>query len=530
MSRLVRRNNGIALIKWAIALLLLISSAHVAFGQKKNNKKPPKQVNFYHSEYLLYDKDVVDAKRFIGHVRGEYQGTMFYCDSLYQYNNGDFDAFGNIRIVKGSDFTLTGERLHFDNATKTAQVRDNVILRDQEMTLTTNQLDYNLDTEIGHYFGGGHIVSNANKNTLTSDVGYYHAKTETFYFRRKVVLKNPDYVVKSDTMQYNSASEITYFLGPTTIVGDNMTIYCENGYYNTKTDQSRFGKNAKIISDKTILTGDSMFYDGKKGTGEVYRNVTIRDTTQSYIITGDYGKHLEQNKTSFVTGRALLQQIFDKDTLFMHADTLRAKPDTSGKDVVYAYRHVKLFKKDLQGKCDSLVYSQADSTMRLFTDPILWSGLNQITGDTIVITTAHGDLQKLYVNSNAFIVSDALFEGDTIREASGKFNQIKGRNMIGTFVDNDLHSLYVEGNGQLIYFPKDEKKDSDPKPMGLNRGECSNIFITIRDNELIKLRMETETNSKFAPMRLMDMNKLELDNFQWRATERPLKMEDVFEW
>jgi lipopolysaccharide export system protein LptA len=530
MSRLVRRNNVVAIAKCAILLLLLIPSAHSVFGQKKPSKKAPKQVNFYHSDYLLYDKDVVDAKRFIGNVRGEYQGTMFYCDSLYQYNNGDFDAFSNIRVTKGSDFTLTGEKLHFDNATKTAQVRNNVILRDQEMTLTTNQLDYNLDTEIGHYFGGGHIVSNANKNTLTSDVGYYHSKIETFYFRRKVVLKNPDYVVKSDTMQYNSASEITYFFGPTTIVGDKTTIYCENGYYNTKTDQSRFGKNAKIISDKTILTGDSMFYDGKKEIGEVYRNVTIRDTTQSYIISGDYGRHLEKSKTSFVTGRALMQQMFDSDTLFMHADTLRATPDTLGKDVVYAYNRVKLFKKDLQGKCDSLVYSQSDSTMRLFTDPVLWSGLNQITGDTIVLTTFNGDLQNLFVNNNGFIISDAMADGDSIQEPSGKYNQIKGRNMTGTFVDNDLHSLYVEGNGQLIYFPKDEKKGEQPKPMGLNKGECSNIFITIRDNELIKLRMETETNSKFSPMRLTDMSKLELDNFLWRADERPRKMEDVFEW
>src|SRR5690606_21325348 len=156
-------------------------------------------------------------------------------------------------------------------------------------------------------------------NTLNSDIGYYHSKIETFYFRRKVVLNNPDYLVKSDTMQYNSATEVTYFFGPTTIKGDKTFIYCENGYYNTKTDQSRFGKNDKIISEKTVLTGDSMYYDGKKEYGEVFRNVTIRDTTQNYIISGNYGRHLEKSKHSLVTGRAMLMQTFEKDTLFMHA-------------------------------------------------------------------------------------------------------------------------------------------------------------------------------------------------------------------
>jgi len=529
MNRLVKRNIPSPLPLFLLMVVMMVFGINPSSAQT-TPKKAQKKVKFYGSDNLYYDSDMLKAKRYIGNVHCEYEGTHFYCDSLYQYDNDDFDAFSNIRVIKGGTFTLTGEKLHFDNISKTAQVRNNVVLRDKEMTLTTNQLDYNLDTEIGNYFGGGTIVSNANKNTLTSEKGYYHSKIETFYFRKNVVLKNPDYIVNSDTMQYNSATEVTYFFGPTTIKGDKTFIYCENGYYNTKTDQSRFGKNAKIISEKTELKGDSIFYDGKKEVGEVFRNVTIRDTTQNYIVSGNYGKHLEKSKYSFVTGRAMMMQTFEKDTLFMHADTLKSIPDSLGKDVVYAYHKVKLFKSDLQGKCDSLIYSQADSTMRMFRNPVLWSSQNQITGDTILLATANGDLKSLYVNSNSFIISDALAVGDSIQEPSGKYNQIKGRNMTGTFVDNNLHSLYVEGNGQLIYFPKDEKKDKAPKPMGLNKGECSNIFITLRDNELIKLRMETETNSKFSPMRLTNASTLELDNFNWRAAERPLKMEDIFVW
>jgi len=502
-------------------ILIFLFAPLFSFSQEK------KKVKLIHTDELLYDEELVDAQRLIGNVHLEYEGTQFYCDSAYLFANDDFDAFSRIRIVDGANYNVTGDFMHFDKATKTSTLRSNITLRDKDMTLTTNDLTYNLDTEVASYFGGGKIVSNVNRNTLTSDKGYYHSKIQTFYFRKKVVLTNPEYVVKCDTMQYNNSTEITYFFGPTTINGDKTSIYCENGYYNSKKDQSRFGKNAQVTSETTVLKGDSIFYDGKKGLGEVFRNVTIQDTTNNYIIAGDYGRHLEASKQSFVTGRALMTQIFDNDSLFMHADTLKSFPDTSGHDVVYAFHHVKLFKHDLQGKCDSLVYSQQDSTLRMYNSPVLWSSQNQVTGDTLLLQSANGKLEKLYVKSNAYIISDAEAKGDSISEPSGKYNQIKGRKMTGYFTDNDLSSVYVEGNGQLIYFPTDDKGEH-PKAMGHNKGECSNINITVKENQLTRIRMETETNSTFTPMKLSDKETFLLDNFKWRGDERPMVMEDIF--
>lgn len=527
----LRVNRNISLFQpvFLLSALFLFALVNTSFSQT-GSKTPPKKVKFYGSDNLFYDAEILKAKRYIGNVHCEYEGTHFYCDSLYQYDNDDFDAFSNIRIIKGGTFTLVGQKLHFDNLTKTAQMRNSVVLKDKEMTLTTNNLNYNLDTEIGRYFSGGKVISNKNQNTLTSEIGYYHSKVEMFYFRNKVVLKNPDYTVNSDTMQYNSIQEISYFKGPTTILGDKSSIYCENGYYNSKTDLSQFGKNAKIISGKTVLSGDSMNYDGKTGVGRVFENITIRDTTENYTISGRYGYHDENSKLSFVTGDALLTQAFDSDSLFMHADTLKAIPNNSGQDAVYAYHRVKIFKNDLQGKCDSLTYFQSDSTLSMYHQPILWSGLNQITGDTLKITISNGDLKNLLVRSNAFIASDALYAEDSSRvESSGKFNQIKGRNMTGVFEKNELKSIYVEGNGQLIFFQKnDDEKKASPRPIGLNKGMCSNILITIENNELKKLRMEKDADSQFSPMRLANTEKMELENFKWRGDEKPQNKDDIF--
>jgi lipopolysaccharide export system protein LptA len=497
---------------------LLLACFINAFPSLSQNQ--PKKVRLIKTDELLYDIAIVDAQRLKGNVQLEYEGTMFYCDSAYLYANDNFDAFGSIRIIKGAEYTLTGETLHFDKASHSANVDNKVILRDRDMTLSTDHLVYNTESEVASYFGGGKIISTRDRNVLTSNKGFYHSKTQTFYFRKDVVLKNPDYTVESDTLQYNQHSEIAYFYGPTNIKGGKTDLYCENGYYNTKKDQCRFGKNAQVNSENHTLKGDSIFYDGKKRLGEVFRNVSIEDTTSNFIITGQYGLHNEITKESFVTREALLTQIFENsDTIFVHADTLRSMPDSLDRNIVKAFYGVRIFKTDMQGKCDSLVYSEADSTMKLFKNPVMWSDKSQITGDSIEITTSNGVIKNLVVKGNAFIISEA----DT-----GKFNQIKGRRLTGYFTKNVLSRVYIEGNGQLVYFPEDDKKKR-AKVMGHNKGDCSNINIEIAENQIQRIRMETAPNSVFSPLSLAPVNDFKLEDFLWRIGERPRSREDLFE-
>ena len=502
--------------------LLLFLSGITLFAQPGSSKK----VKLVHSDEWSYDQSVSDAQRLIGNVELEYQGTRFYCDSAYLYSNDDFDAFSSIRIQGATGYTVTGELMHFVKKENTAQLLNKIVLRDKEMTLSTNQLNYNLDTQVASYFGGGKIISSANNNVLTSAKGFYNGNTQVFFFRKNVVLTNPDYTVTSDTMQYNNLSEVTYFFGPTNIKGEKSNIYCENGYYNTRQDQSRFGKNAQITSDKTVLRGDSIFYNGKTGVGEVFRNVEIRDTTNNYLISGAYGRHDENTKRSFVTGRALMTQIMEDDSLYLHADTLHSVQDSSGNDLLLAYHGVRFFKKDLQGKCDSLSYSTADSTLHMYRAPLLWSDENQVSGDSISIRRANGQLQSLEIRNRAIIVSAAIEGQDTLDISSPKYNQVKGRNMYGTFVENELHTVFVEGGGQIVYFPTGES--DTPQVIGHNKGESSNIRVTVKDNKISRIRLEKEPNSVYAPISMANEKDFILEGFQWNPDLRPGSVEDIF--
>ncbi|GAH68303.1 unnamed protein product, partial [marine sediment metagenome] len=263
-----------------------------------------------------------------------------------------------------------------------------------------------------------------------------------------VVVINPDYTIYSDRLKYNTENKITYFYGPTEIFSDSSYIYCERGWYNTETDISQLNQNALVKNSKQTVKGDSLYYEKLTGFGRAVNNVVIIDHEQDIILKGNRGIYYENSDYARLTDRAQFIQITPEDTLYLHADTLLSELDTSDTKFIKAYYGVKIFKSNLQGKCDSMAYSFADSVIRLYYEPVLWSEVNQISAEYIEIHTEHKQAKTMYLEKSSFIIS---------KEDTSKFNQIKGKNMVCHFRDNELYRIDVKGNGQTVYYPVDEE-------------------------------------------------------------------------
>lgn len=478
------------------------------------------RIEILNSDVIRFDEAIAKADRLIGNVRLGYKQAIMHCDSAYRYPNGDFEAFSKVRIVQGDSLRLFGDRLYLTNADKKAKLRDNIRLTDKDRILTTEILDYDLETGVASYFDGGKIVSTQNDNVLTSREGYYDSESEFFHFRKEVLLKNPDYEVRSDTLKYSAPSETAFFFGPTTILTDDTEIDCRRGWYNTITEVCQFTRHARIRSRSTYLEGDSIYFEGKRGFGEVFQNVAIRDTTSNYLITGDYGWHDDQLGESLVTDRAEMVQFFGEDSLFLHADTLRALPDSGNYRRIRAFQRVKFYKNDLQGKADSLTYAERDSTLRLFGDPVLWSADNQISGDQVDIRLFSGVIDRMDIYGNAFIISEAAPES---------YNQIKGRNLTGYFSDNELRKIHVKGNGQTVYYPVEEGENGNTA-VGVNRADCSNVMIYVKDNDIQRVALIDKPSGGLHPLFKASENDKLLDGFFWETENRPRSRDDIFNW
>jgi lipopolysaccharide export system protein LptA len=490
--------------------LLLICFPIGSFAQRKT-------IEILGADKLTSDPSIVNAQRLLGNVRLKYNDAYMHCDSAYIYPNQDAEAFSKVRIVQGDSINLRSDRLFFSNTNKVAQLRDHIVLKDKDMTLTTEQLDYNMETGIASYRTGGKITSKTNQNTLTSKIGHYDSSKEFFHFQKNVKLVNPEYQIASDTLKYIAVSGVAWFFGPTTIKSATTEIYCENGWYNTTTDKCQFNENARILSGSTVMKGDSIVYNGRTGFGEIFCNVYINDTTSQYTITGDYGWHNEGSGESMVTERAMMIQSFENDSLFLHADTLKAYNDSIKGQVIRAYRDVRFYKSDMQGRADSLTYADKDSLLTLYYNPIIWSDLSQISGDTMRLLMANGQLERLFVSNSAFIVSQV---------ADSAFNQIKGRHLTGYFRSNALYKIRVEGNGQTIYYPSEEVGGT-PRVLGVNKADCSDLEIRINNNRIEKISLQNRPSGALHPLSRSTADDRFLEGFKWLIDSRPLSVADL---
>ena len=234
---------------------------------------------------------------------------------------------------------------------------------------------------IGYFFDGGSIVDE--QNELTSLYGQYSPDTKDAVFNYDVVLTNEKYVIYSDTLTYNTNTKISYLRGPSTIVSDSNTILTTNGWYDTEADQAMLLDRSLLIGDNRSLTGDTLYYDRNIGFGEAFGNMRMVDSLQYIIMEGQYGFYNEVTDWAFATDSARVMEYSREDTLYLHADTLLSFIDIDSTRIVRAYYGVRFYRIDAQGVCDSMQYVARDTTLTMYDSPIMWSGNQQIVGDTI---------------------------------------------------------------------------------------------------------------------------------------------------
>jgi len=494
-------------------LSVFILLATVAFAQKTTN------VILENAESLVFDK-VQNAERQVlkDNVRFRHEGAVMYCDSAYFYNDkNSIDAFGHIKMVQGDTLFVYADALYYDGNMRTAYLRRNVRMVNRDVTLTTDSLNYNRNTSVGYYFGGGQIKDP--KNLLVSQRGYYYPGRREAIFRRNVKLTNADSLeIRSDTLKYNTQTKVAYLLGKSEIENPDGQIFSEQGSYNTDTQYSALYKHSLVKNnDGKSLTADTIYYDKQRGLGQVFGNAEIKDSVQKMILRGDKGYYNEFSEEAMMTRRAVAVEYSGAgaDSLFLHADTLFHKKD-SIYSLLQVYRHVRFFRSDVQGKCDSLVYNKRDSLLTMYSDPVLWSDSSQLTGNLIQAFIRDSVIDFILIKENAMSV---MRDTD-----STQFNQLIGREIKGFIRGKELYKIDVSGNTQSIYFPR----ESDGALVGVNKTESSFMTVYLKNNKVDKVVLFPGANGKMLPDENLVHEDIFFPNFVWHDAIRPKGYEDIF--
>jgi lipopolysaccharide export system protein LptA len=469
------------------------------------------------SETMTFDKNMnPDIQVLKGNVRFRHDNALMFCDSAYFYNKANsLDAFGNVRIVQGDTLFVYGDMLYYDGNIKLARLRRNVRMVNRKTTLTTDSLNYDRLTNLAYYYTGGKIVDT--ENTLTSIWGQYSTTNSNSLFKQSVHLVNKSFVLDADSLRYNTKTHIANIISPSHIVYDKETdIYSKRGWYNTNTERMMLLDRSKIVhKDGKILIGDTIFYDKKQKFGEGFTHVVMNDTVQKSTLFGNYSYYSEKTKLGMASDSALLMDWSTRDTMYVHADTLFKSKD-SIYDVVRGYYHVRFYRNDIQGLCDSLTYSARDSILNMHGEPVVWSDENQLAGQFIQALTKNQKVYKINIQREAIAIQ---------RQDSNCYNQLAGKEIIAHVDSGQLKKVNVNGNAETIYYPVDEK---DSTIIGLNKTQSSYVVMYLKNKKADRIVMTSATTGIMYPAGQLSGGDLYLKNFFWLDKQRPKNKKDLF--
>lgn len=506
-------------------LLVLLLCATTVWGIPREEPRPAaastakstkkEKVYLLHADSLTFDAEQsADYRVLHGNVQFRKDSMYMYCDSAYFYEaNNSLDAFSNVRMEQGDTLFIYGDVLYFDGNEQIARLRDNVRMENRNITLFTDSLNYEMRPNIGYFFDGGSIVDE--KNELTSLYGQYSPDTKDAIFNFDVVLTNEKYVIYSDTLTYNTNTKISYLRGPSTIVSDSNTIQTTNGWYDTEADHAMLLDRSLLIGDSRSLTGDTLYYDRNIGFGEAFGNMRMVDSLQYIIMEGQYGFYNEKTDYAFATDSARVMEYSREDTLYLHADTLLSFVDIDSTRIVKAYYGVRFYRVDAQGVCDSMQYVARDTTLSMYGNPIMWSGNQQILGDTIRLFFNDSTIDWAHVINSAFAAQ--WKEGPY-------YDQMSGNEMKSFFEGGEMRRIETSGNVLTIFFPQEE----DSTLIGMFNADASFLNIFLKDNKMDKMIMWPLVTGRMYPMEKLRKGLIYLPRYKWYEAERPKNQYDIY--
>ena len=174
-----------------------------------------------------------------------------------------------------------------------------------------------------------------------------------------------------------------------------------------------------------------------------------------------------------------------------------------------AIKNVRIYRKDIQLVCDSLMYTDLDSIARMYIDPVIWQEeKRQYSSDSLYVVVSNGGLDKANLMSNAFIA---------IQEDTLHYNQIKSTEMMAYFdKEGGLRRFDALGGAQSLFYIEENDVLAT-----VNKTDSKMMSANFKDGEIQRIYyFEQAKNDGYPVVQLSDDERY-LKGFNWQEKRRP---------
>jgi lipopolysaccharide export system protein LptA len=477
------------------------------------------------------------------------KGSLTTQDLDYNMGSGIGNFYNGGKVIEGKNVITSKDGTYYSD-TKDVYFKTNVEVKGPKNYIRTDSLLYNMATKVSSFITKTYIKNDEVEINTTQ--GTYDLKTGNAYFTQRTSVKDSTgRIYTADNMALDDQSGNAQLEGNAVIIDTaNHFIVIANQIFLNKKNNSFLATRKPVLiikqkNDSTYIAADTIF-SGISTRIESGKLSMKLDTTHNINLqqdkkVSDFVKdsiHLKntilplEKKDSISTivkdtlsklkGKLLIESPpinhfnkSEKDSITIHNKELVKESDSIRYFI--AFHHVRIFNDSLQSVSDSMYFSTKDSVIRLYYDPIIWSGNTQITGDTIFLFTQNQQPKRLYAFEKGMIVN---------RTKEGFFNQMAGKTINGYFVDGKIDYMNVRGSqSESIYYLQDD----DQAYIGMNRASGDVINLYFLNEDLKKVIFINEINGVIFPMGLVPPDQKELKNFKWLDAQRPKNKLELFE-
>lgn len=205
------------------------------------------------------------------------------------------------------------------------------------------------------------------------------------------------------------------------------------------------------------------------------------------------------------------------DSLASAADSLASvpPPDTSRVGFLLGVGNVKVFRSDIQVRCDSVRFNELDSMARFYKDPIIWNeGRRQYSSDSLFVLVKSRGVDRASLMSNAFIAVD---------EDSLHYDQIKSSEVMAYFdEDTQLRRFDALGGVTALFYLKENETLAT-----VNKVEARMLSAILKDGDVDRIHYFDSPKNDAYPIAQMSKIDQSLKGFVWKPELRPKGKSDI---
>lgn len=418
---------------------------------------------------------------------------------------GTYDRATGIYDFVDSAYVMTEEQELWSDSLRYLSLVKEVELRGDIQILDTVQSLYTFG-DYGYYWSGSkRVIMTGNPSSASFD-----EEGDTTFMRADTMIVVPQLVPgeAGDSLAADTLSGVTVADEPVVEAADTLSA------------DSAAVAMPEIVADSVAEVVDTVSLSPKKAAK------MLKKREREARRKAKRAERAEKRRRMMEEARAERRDsIAAPDT--MRADSvapdtiLRRKNDAtyeadSSDYILRGYHNVRIYKRDVQAVCDSIVAITVDSTMFMYSSPIIWNDNNQITASYIKIYTVNEQLDRAELYDYPII-------GQRLASDRKRYNQIRGKYMECYFKNNELDIVYIDGNAETIFY-----KEEEGRPNTMMYIMSADMEITFDSSEISRLKWIKDITHSIYPIDKIAANqKLVLEGFRWITKPRPKSRFDV---